>query len=101
MSENQNMFIHDILSKYVGFISDDANNSLCDVILTLDLLSYFSDIAIDTPGADIVSGSQMKAILRILLRELERIKGDIYYSERPFSLHAARAVGISVSNKQL
>ncbi|MDW9204055.1 hypothetical protein SE956_06800 [Escherichia coli] len=65
MSENQNMFIHDILSKYVGFISDDANNSLCDVILTLDLLSYFSDIAIDTPGADIVSGSQMKAILRI------------------------------------
>ncbi|EHK5557303.1 hypothetical protein IS650_004781, partial [Escherichia coli] len=52
-------------------------------------------------GADIVSGSQMKAILRILLRELERIKGDIYYSERPFSLHAARAVGISESNKQL
>lgn len=49
MSENQNVFIHDILSKYVGFISDDANNSLCDVILTLNLLSYFSDIAIDTP----------------------------------------------------
>ncbi|EAC1425887.1 TPA: hypothetical protein ACM38E_002291 [Escherichia coli] len=101
MSENHNMFIHDISSRYVGFISDDANDSLCDIILTLDLLSFLSGVAIDVPGADIVAGPQMKAILRILLRELERIKGDIYYSERPFSLHAARAVGISESNKQL
>ncbi|EFB1663453.1 hypothetical protein FJQ43_14895 [Escherichia coli] len=93
MSENHNMFIHDISSRYVGFISDDANDSLCDIILTLDLLSFLSGVAIDVPGADIVAGPQMKAILRILLRELERIKGDIYYSERPFSLHAARAVG--------
>ncbi|HDD9277453.1 TPA: hypothetical protein PBQ04_000013 [Escherichia coli] len=101
MSENHNMFIHDISSRYVGFISDDANDSLCDIILTLDLLSFLSGVAIDVPGADIVAGPQMKAILRILLRELERIKGDIYYSERPFSLHAARAVWISESNKQL
>ncbi|TGF61763.1 hypothetical protein DAH37_19590 [Escherichia coli] len=101
MSENHNMFIHDISSRYVGFISDDANDSLCDIILTLDLLSFLSGVAIDVPGADIVAGPQMKAILRILLRELERIKGDIYYSERPFSPHAARAVGISESNKQL
>ncbi|EEW2576275.1 hypothetical protein D9D84_25245 [Escherichia coli] len=78
MSENHNMFIHDISSRYVGFISDDANDSLCDIILTLDLLSFLSGVAIDVPGADIVAGPQMKAILRILLRELERIKGDIY-----------------------
>ena len=42
MSENQNMLIHDISSRYVGFISDDANDSLCDIILTLDLLSFLS-----------------------------------------------------------
>ncbi|EOV9739131.1 hypothetical protein ACN4R2_004944 [Salmonella enterica subsp. enterica serovar Braenderup] len=94
MSENHNMFIHDISSRYVGFISDDANDSLCDIILTLDLLSFLSGVAIDAPGADIVAGPQMKAILRVLLRELERIKDDIYYPENPFSLHTARITGI-------
>ena len=99
MSKNQNALINNILSRYVGFIPDVANDALHDVILTIDLVSYLSGVAIDTPGSDIISGQQMKAVLRVLLRELEKIKADIYYLESPLSLRDAQMAGIARNNK--